>query len=95
VLKVIVSPRARGDLLQIIDYIRQDNQRAAERFGNAILDHVEILGSFPQLGAAVDRKPGVRSLLHTPVRIYYRVNEKRKRIEILHFWHAARREPKS
>ena len=30
----------------ILDYIRADNPGAAERFGTALLDHVEILENF-------------------------------------------------
>jgi hypothetical protein len=32
-------------------------------------------------------------MLHSPVRVYYRLREDRKYIEVLHFWHAARRDP--
>ena len=91
--KVIISPRARHDLLEIIDYIREDNPNAAERFGNDLLNHTELLAEFPHIGAPVNERSRVRKLLHTPVRIYYRVDEPRNVVEILHFWHAARRQP--
>ena len=91
--KVDISPRARNDFLEIIDYIREDNPNAAERFGNDLLNHTELLADFPHIGTTVRPRSGVRKVLHTPVRIYYRVNEERKVVEILHFWHAARREP--
>jgi toxin ParE1/3/4 len=93
VFQVIISPRARHDLLEIIDYIRQDNPGAADRFGNELLDHAELLADFPYVGAPISQRSGVRKLLHTPVRIYYRIDERHKVVEILHFWHAARREP--
>jgi len=93
VFKVIVSPRARRDLLEIIDYIRQDNPKAAERFGSELLDHAQLLADFPYIGAPVQQRSGVRKLLHTPIRIYYRVHARRGVVEILHFWHSARRHP--
>jgi hypothetical protein len=31
--------------------------------------------------------------VHTPILIYYRVAEAPKLIEVLHFWHAARKRP--
>jgi len=93
VFQVTISPRARRDLLEIIDYIRQDNPGAAERFGTELLNHTELLADFPHIGAQVSQRSGVRKLLHTPIRIYYRVDERRKVVEILHFWHAARQEP--
>lgn len=91
--EVVISPRARHDLLEIIDYIREDNPMAAERFGNALLNHTELLAHFPHIGTPVSQRSGVRKMLHTPVRIYYRIDEKRKVIEILHFGHTARHQP--
>ncbi len=91
--QVVISPRARHDLLQIVDYIREDNPSAAERFGNALLNHTELLANFPHIGTPVNQRSGVRKVLHTPVRIYYRIDEERKVVEILHFWHAARHQP--
>jgi len=92
VFQIVVSRSAKRDLLQIVDYIRRDNPSAAERFAAAILNHVEMLARFPRMGEPVEKRPGVRKLLHTPVRIYYRIDEEQNRVEILHFWHAARRE---
>ena len=51
------------------------------------------LKNFPYIGSQVDRRPGVRQLVHTPILIYYRVNEVANFVEILHFWHGARRHP--
>jgi plasmid stabilization system protein ParE len=38
----------------------------------------------------VDGRPGVRQFVHTPVLIYYRVNEAPNFVEVLHFWHGSR-----
>ena len=65
----------------------------AERFGNAIFNHVDLLKSFPYIGNVVDGRPGVRQLVHTPIVIYYRVDDYRDVVEVLHFWHAARQSP--
>jgi plasmid stabilization system protein ParE len=69
------------------------HEHNAEHFGNALLDHIRILASFPFLGARLLRRPAVRKLLHSPIRVYYRVDEKRKAVEILRFSHVAQREP--
>jgi hypothetical protein len=37
---------------------------------------------------------GMRSVLHTPIRIYYRVDEIRECVEVIHVWHTARKQPK-
>lgn len=65
----------------------------AERFGNAILDHIAILKSFPYLGSLVKGEPGVRRLIHTPISIYYRVSESPRVVEVLHFEHGSRKRP--
>jgi plasmid stabilization system protein ParE len=91
--KILYTEEALSDLEATFDYIRADNPAAAGRFGNALLNHVELLANFPHIGSPVDQRPGVRKILHTPIRIYYRIDEERGAVEILHFWHGARQEP--
>jgi len=45
--KVIWSDAAIADLREICSYIARDDQEAALRMGNGILDHVRILARFP------------------------------------------------
>ncbi len=92
--KIIITQEALADLDGILDYIGADNPEAAGRFGNALLNHAEILATFPHIGAPVNKRKGIRSMLHTPIRIYYRLNQEREAVEILHFWHGSRRSPK-
>ncbi len=91
--KVIVSPRAWDDFFEIFDYISRDSPDAAARFCDALLNHVDLLGTFPHIGIVSTRRSSVRSVLHTPVRIYYRIDDVRESVEIIHFWHTARRNP--
>ena len=91
--KILYTEEALVDLEILIDYIRADNPTAAERFGTALLNDVELLRDFPWLGTPVRGRATVRKILHSPVRVYYRVLHKRKLIEILHFWHASRADP--
>ena len=93
VFKILYTEDALADLESILDYIRAENPKAAARFGDALLNHVDLLKAFPHIGSPVSQRPGVCKILHTPVRIYYQVHENRRVIEILHFWHAARRAP--
>ena len=92
--KILFTEDALVDLEIILDYIRADNPDAANRFGTALLNHVELLQTFPRIGVPVPRRPGIRKLLHTPIRVYYRIREDPGMIEILHFWHVARKHPK-
>jgi toxin ParE1/3/4 len=92
--KIIIAQAALKDLGEILDYIGADDPEAAARFGKGLLNHSQILTSFPHLGIVVKKRAKVRSLLHSPVRIYYQVDEEREAIQILHFWHTSRRPPK-
>ena len=70
--KILFTEDAIADLEIILDYIRADNPSAAERFGTALLSHVEMLQNFPRLGVPVPRRPSVHNILHSPVLVYYR-----------------------
>jgi plasmid stabilization system protein ParE len=93
VFQVIVSPRAWRDFFEIFDYIAVADVEVADRFCEALLAHIDLLTAFPHIGTP-SKVRGVRSMLHTPIRIYYQVNEQQKTIEIIHFWHTTRRPPK-
>ena len=45
--KVLYSEDALADLEAILDYIRADNPKAAERFGTALLNHIDLLQEIP------------------------------------------------
>lgn len=92
--KVYFSDDALRDFDESLEFIRQDKRAAAEKFANALLNHVYLLASFPHMGAPVAGRPGVRNLLHTPIRIYYRIDEDKKSVEIIHLWHGSRRPPR-
>lgn len=91
--KILFTEDALVDLEIILDYVRADNPSAAERFGMSLLNYVELLESFPRIGAPVSGRLGVHKIIHSPVRIYYRLHEDRGLIEILHLWHGARKDP--
>ena len=91
--KILFTEDSLSDLEAILGYIRADDPAAAQRFGNALLDYIELLATFPHIGAPVEQRERVRKILHTPIRIYYRIDETKKVVEILHFWHSARQEP--
>ena len=61
--KILFTEDALVDLEIILDYIRVDNPSAAERFGTALLNHVELLQIFPRIGVPVPRRRGVRKIL--------------------------------
>lgn len=89
------TQRALNDLAEIVGHIAEDDAEAASRFGNSLLDHVDLLTRFPRMGGIVRKRSQVRKLLHSPILVYYEVNEKTRIIEILHLRHGARKPPRS
>jgi plasmid stabilization system protein ParE len=87
------SKKALADLESILDEIAADDPEAASRFGSSLLDHIDLLKRFPQMGAAVTDRARVRKLTHTPIVAYYVVHLDRRTVEVLHLRHGARLEP--
>ena len=91
--QVRISDPALADFEGILEYSWLNFPTAAASFGNALLNHIGLLQTFPYIGSPVAGRPGIRQLVHTPLLIYYRVQESPKGVEILHFWHASRSGP--
>ena len=87
------TKRALNDLAEIIGYIAEDDSEAASRFGKALLDHVELLTRFPRMGDTVRKRSRVRRLSHSPILIYYQINEQENLIYVLHVRHGSRKAP--
>ena len=92
--QVRITDPALVDFEDILEYSWTHFPATADRFGNALLNHADLLKKFPYIGSPVDRRPGVRQLVHTPILIYYRVQDRIRAVEILHFWHGSRRDPR-
>jgi len=93
--KLIWSPTARLDLKDIAAFIAEDSASAAERFVRSLFEAVERLADFPESGRIVPEfgDPAIREVIRKPCRIVYRVNSKKRMIEIARVWHAARGAP--
>jgi plasmid stabilization system protein ParE len=48
VYKILFTEDALTEIESALDYIRADNPTAAEQFGTALLNHVELLKDFPR-----------------------------------------------
>jgi len=93
--RLLYTQRALNDLAEIIGHIAEDDADAASRFGSSLLDHVDLLARFPRMGSIIRRRPQVRKLVHSPFLIYYRVDDVKRVIEIVHLRHGARKPPVS
>jgi plasmid stabilization system protein ParE len=90
--RISFAPRARDRLVEIARVIGREDPQAAVRFGDYLIDRAESLSNFPELGMPYRKRTNVRRLLCKSYYIYYRVRRK-ETIEIMDYWHAARREP--
>ena len=85
-LPCVISPLAEFDLLEIGDFIAQDNPRRAESFVDEILAHIEVIANNP-LGYALrpELAPNLRSCAHQRYVIFFTVSATDVRIErVLH-----------
>jgi plasmid stabilization system protein ParE len=88
--RLLYTQKALNDLADIIGYIAKDDAKAASQFGTSLLDHVELLARFPRLGSLIRKRSRVRKLVHSPILVYYRIDENKRLIKILHIRHGAR-----
>jgi addiction module RelE/StbE family toxin len=91
-MKLRFTPRATRDLADIADYIYQHNPNAARRVRAAILESLQDLVVFPELGRR-QTVEGVRKLITRkyPYIVYYRLDRPMDEIVILTIRHQARR----
>lgn len=80
-MKLLYSPEADNDMAKIHAYIANDLEDvlAAQRISGQILQHVELLMDFPQLGKEIENAEGVpvgaRMLVADRYLILYRHDE--------------------
>jgi addiction module RelE/StbE family toxin len=90
-MKLRFTPRAARDLSDIADYIRERNPQAALRVRAAILESLQNLVLFPQVGRR-QKVEGVRKLVTRRYRylVYYTADEAAEEIIIITIQHPAR-----
>lgn len=92
--RIEITGPAVADLSEIVSFIAQDNHAAAKMVGDNLLEAALSLAKTPFKGSPYPKLVGVRKLTLPPFKIFYRVNDPRREVHILRFWHSARREPK-
>ena len=92
-LRVEITGPAIADLAEIVSYIAQDNPEAARALGNNLLDAALNLRKAPFKGSRCSKLGDVRKVTLPPFKIFYRVNDTKGEVQVLRFWHSARREP--
>lgn len=91
-MKIKLTRQASDDLEAVHDYIQQENPDAATRTVLGILDAIEGLSEFPNIGRP-GRVHGTRELVvnRTPFIVAYKVTN--NVVWVLRVLHAARRWP--
>lgn len=88
--KLIWTTRALSDLEAIVRYYREEEKsvQAASKVGSAMVEHVEVLRTFPYIGPRYLKKDGVhREVLCFDYRIFYRVDRDARAVYIARIWH--------
>lgn len=90
-MKLRFTPRATQDLIDIADYIRERNPAASLRVRAAILDSLQNLLLFPEIGRR-QTVEGVRKLVtrRYPYLVYYSLDRVTEEVIILTIRHPAR-----
>lgn len=91
--KVTFSKRALRELAEITKFIAQDNPDAAQHLSDKLLEDAASLSHFPLRYAKDAHRAGVRKMPTPTYLVYYEVNEGKRTVTILHFWHSARQHP--
>jgi len=89
-VRVRYTLRARADLEEIYEYLKERAPATAQSFKSTIERQIGWLGDFPYMAPMTD-EPGIRELTLTryPYKIYYEVSD--DEVRILHIRHARRR----
>ena len=88
--KLIWTDRALGDLAEVVRHYWEDEKsvEAARKVGSAIIDRVEVLQAFPDIGPRNPKKDGIhREVLCYDYRIFYRVDHEARVVYIARVWH--------
>jgi len=93
--KIIWDDQAIEELGKAVRFIAPKNPVAARKTGEAILQKVEILGSFPRLGKVYSKlnRDDVREISVPSHRIFYHIKDAERTVRILKVWHGSRQEP--
>jgi toxin ParE1/3/4 len=87
-MRLILSRRAKEDLLEIWEFIADHDKIAADRYIDHLRDRALELLHFPELGRARDEiHPGLRSLLARNHLLFYRLE--RQEVQILRILHGS------
>ena len=92
--KVLIGDAAIVDLKEIVEFVAHDDQDAAARVGEKLVQNAMGLATMPERFPFHDSSRGIRKMSSSPFRLFYTVDDREGVVNVLHFWHAARRPPR-
>ena len=75
--RVLYHEDSLADLEEIFEWSREKHPETTEQFADDLFDHIDLLQALPYIGTLVKGHPQVRRILHSPLYIYYRLDENR------------------
>ena len=91
--KVLITDNAIADLKEIVEFVAQDDSGVAIRLGEKLVERALSLARMPERFSFHDQSRGIRKMPMPPFQIFYTCNNTEGVVNILHFWHGARRAP--
>jgi dihydrofolate reductase len=93
--QVIWDDEALAEVAEAVRFISAENPAAARKTGEAILQKVQLLRSFPRLGRVYSKlnREDVRETPVPPYRVFYQIKDAERIVRILKVQHGARSEP--
>jgi toxin ParE1/3/4 len=75
-IEIVWSQSALNDIQEIVSFISRDSEQYAVNFATRIVETVETLGQFPEIGRVVPEynNPEIRELIYRNYRVVYKVN---------------------
>ena len=96
--RIIITPRAASDLVEIHRYIEHDSPQNAADVAAVIIESIDGLESLPHRYAVYQgaRQPSeaVRRMPVPPFLVYYRVDDGRRVVHVVSVRHGKRRQPR-
>jgi toxin ParE1/3/4 len=91
--QVLIADSALADLKEIVEFVAADNPEAARRLGEKLVTRVLSLATMPERFPFHDKARGIRKMPLPPFLVFYICDEAALVVNVLHFWHGARRVP--
>ncbi|MGJ8638266.1 MAG: type II toxin-antitoxin system RelE/ParE family toxin [Opitutaceae bacterium] len=95
VYQVVWTEPAIANLKKLCEHIAKDNVDAARKLGIKLVEYAESLDQLPLRGKVYSKfgDGQIHEIPYRGYRIFYKIYEDLKRVDILLVWHGARDEP--